>query len=179
MQLDGLGAGGVFGEEEGVAVFPGGAGGGFDAHVGGDSAQHDGGDAATAELEVEVGAVESTPLVFEDDQVAGLGEAIGKFAEFFGEAAGRDGHGLIDGLARSVFEVGGKADVDEDDGRASLTEAGGEFGGGFQDISGGVWREGAGEDAFLQVDENEGGGGGVEGVHVRVILGNIARVQEK
>lgn len=63
---------GVLHQDLMVAAFVGVAGGGFDADVGGDAAENDGLDGATAQLQVQFGAVKGAPLMLGDEEVAGL-----------------------------------------------------------------------------------------------------------
>src|SRR5581483_11406471 len=63
---------GVGGEGDVVAVLVRGAGGGLHADAGGDARQHDLRDTAAAQLDIETGAVEGTPVALGDGDVAGV-----------------------------------------------------------------------------------------------------------
>ncbi len=54
MLLGGGGAAGIFGDDQVKAQLPGVAGGGFDADVGGDTAEDNGVDPAAAQLKLQV-----------------------------------------------------------------------------------------------------------------------------
>ncbi len=64
MLLGGGGAAGIFGDDQVKTQLPGVAGGGFDADVGGDTAENNGVDTAAAQLKLKVGAIERAPLAF-------------------------------------------------------------------------------------------------------------------
>ena len=65
-------AAGIFNQNQIKSQLPGVARRGFDADVGGYSAQNDGVDAATAKLQLEVSAVKSAPLTFSNFDIAFL-----------------------------------------------------------------------------------------------------------
>jgi len=64
------GAARVFGNDQVEAQLPGVAGGRFHADIGGNSAQDNGVDAATAQLQLQIGAVKGAPLAFGDFDIA-------------------------------------------------------------------------------------------------------------
>src|SRR5580698_8824070 len=71
-----LGAGAaaeVLGKHEFVAVLVRAAGGRLHADVGGDATEHDRANAPASQLQIEAGAIEGTPLVLGDDEVARRG----------------------------------------------------------------------------------------------------------
>src|SRR5579863_571937 len=68
---------GIFDEDELVASIEGGARGGFDTEVRGNSAQDDRTDSSPAELLIELRAVKCAPLPLRDQQVARLISALG------------------------------------------------------------------------------------------------------
>ena len=70
MLFGGGGAACILGDDQVETQFPGIAGGGFHADVGGDTAKNNGVDTAAAQLQFKVGAVERAPLAFRDFDIA-------------------------------------------------------------------------------------------------------------
>ncbi len=105
MGLGGHAGHGIFDEDDLVAAVEGCAGGGFDAEVGGDAAEEDGVDAAAAELLIEVGGVEGSPLPLGDEEIAGLKTGFGGDVGGVGRRGGALGSrgGLSAGRLRISF----------------------------------------------------------------------------
>jgi hypothetical protein len=126
------------------------------ACAGHQAAQDDLGDGAAAQQGVEVGAVEGARVVFGDAQVGWLG------AEFVddGVPSGRwqrGGRREFVAAARGVGEVGGERDVDYHDRQAVRAEGIRELRGACHDLGAGGGDGRGGDDAGLQVDQDECG----------------------
>src|SRR5580698_5406236 len=122
VQLGGQAARGIFGKNDGIAVFPCLSCRRLDAHVGCDACQNDSLDTAAAQLQIQLRAMEGTPLALGDENVARPCQSIDQLAEIFGKAARRCGEGLIDRLPQGVFEILGEANIDENDRRPCFAE---------------------------------------------------------
>ncbi|MNE73549.1 hypothetical protein D3C80_1695690 [compost metagenome] len=79
VHLGTVGAAHVFGDHQLIAMFPGRTSGRLHANIGGDTAQHHRFDTPTAQLQVQIGAIECAPLTFGDQHIAVL------YRQFFGE----------------------------------------------------------------------------------------------
>src|SRR3984957_9680193 len=115
-------AGSVFGKNDGIAVFPCLSCRRLDAHVRCDASQNDCLDTAAAQLQIQLRAMEGTPLALGDENVARLCQSIDQLAEIFGKAARRCGEGLIDRLPQGVFEILGEAYIHDNDRRPCFAE---------------------------------------------------------
>ena len=122
MHLGGQAARGIFGKNDGIAVFPCLSCRRLDAHVRCDASQNDCLDTAAAQLQIQLRAMEGTPLALGDENVARLCQSIDQLAEIFGKAARRCGEGLIDRLPQGVFEILGEAYIHDNDRRPCFAE---------------------------------------------------------
>src|SRR6202020_1466203 len=86
VHLGGQAARGIFGKNDGIAVFPCLSCRRLDAHVRCDASQNDCLDTAAAQLQVQLRAMEGAPLALGDENVARPCQSIDQLAEIFGEA---------------------------------------------------------------------------------------------
>jgi hypothetical protein len=138
------------------------AGGGFDAEMSGDAAENDRMNAAASELKIEFGAVKYAPLPLGDRYIgAERGNLRDEFREIRRQAAGRNRPGCIDGLSQSIGS--GEGDVDQGKRSARFDEFAADRHSVVDDKGKRVRSERPSENAFLQIDQNHGGGAGIEG----------------
>src|ERR1700744_1294497 len=122
VHLGGHGARGIFGKNDGIAVFPCLSCRRLDAYVRCDASQNDCLDTAATQLQIQLRAIEGAPLTFGDKNVAWLCQSIDQLAEIFRKAARRCGEGLIDRLPQDVFEILGEAYIHDNDRRPCFAE---------------------------------------------------------
>ena len=162
VHLGGQAARGIFGKNDGIAVFPCLSCRRLDAHVRCDASQNDCLDTAAAQLQIQLRAMEGTPLALGDKNVTWLCQSIDQLAEIFGKAARRCGEGLIDRLPQGVFEILGEAYIHENDRRACFAKGIRERAADLRDPVCRVRLQFVPRDAFLEIDEDQSGRLGIE-----------------
>src|SRR6202030_1281234 len=165
VHLRGHGARGIFGKNDGIAVFPCLSCRRLDADVRCDASQNDCLDTAAAQLQIQLRAMEGAPLALGDENVARLRQSIDQLAEIFGKAARRCGEGLIDRLPQGVFEILGEAYIHEHDGRPCFAEGVRERAAGLRDPVCRVRLQFVAHDALLQINEDQSRRLGIECKH--------------
>ncbi len=141
----------------------------LDAIVGRDPAQDDRPHPPAAELQVELGSVERSPLALLHDDVARFGPQLRHdVGEPGRHVAPR--HDRVGDRVQAVGTVTTRHDMDEDNGRAERPEAPGEKRRVGDDRIGGMRFGLHRRDAPLQVDEDERRGRRIESVHAHVCL---------
>src|ERR1700728_3664776 len=156
---------GIFGKNDGIAVFPCLSCRRLDADVRCDASQNDCLDTAASQLQIQLRAMEGAPLALGDENVARLCQSIDQLAEIFGKAARRCGEGLIDRLPQGVFEILGEAYIHEHDRRPCFAEGVRERAAGLRDPVCRVRLQFVAHDAFLQIDEDQSRRLGIEFKH--------------
>jgi hypothetical protein len=110
-------------------------------------------------------------MALDNMKVAWLGQPGRERAPFLRHSAGRTRHRLVDRRGGRVCEVLGEIDPDEDDlglGGAKSFRQGFAHG---EHVGAGTRRERHADDAVLEVDEDEGGPGGIETDHDEISRG--------
>ena len=148
---------GVVSEDLLEATFMGVACRTLDAEFSGNSAKNDGCEAATAKLKFEIRAVEGAPLTFENRDIAWLMIEFGKkFAPVRRQIAS-SAHGLVRGDVESIMAPGRKVDVDENRLNAGLARDIEQFDAIRDGVVRGMRSAFEARDAFLQINDDEGG----------------------
>ncbi|PAV92722.1 hypothetical protein WR25_10281 [Diploscapter pachys] len=164
MQLRRARGRGVLDDHHIIRQLPGTARGRFDAEVRRDAGNHHRLYPAPPQLQVQVCAGERAPMVLHHDDVAVLPQPLDQRMERRRRTLGGQAR-LIDSATR--HRIGREPDMDQHHRRARGAEAFGQRFAARHDIGGAVRPLVAGDDAVLQVDEDERGGAGIERRHGR------------
>src|SRR3984957_14623788 len=171
VHLGGHAARGIFGKNDGIAVFPCLSCRRLDADVRCDASQSDCLDTAAAQLQIQLCSMKGAPLALGDENVARLCQTSKQLAEIFRKAAGRHAELPIDRLSQGVFEILGEAYIHENNWRACFTKCVCKLAANLRDLVCPVRRQFMSDYAFLQIDKDQCGRLGIEFKHGFRLLG--------